>query len=147
MNNQAPLFTPPWSQAYSWGRKFLQNIIVDRWSKYSVLIDVLDTSSDPQRAAKMFSHELNREKFFAKATHNSYAWRAERDDGFIGEWYFDDGEKWAGKIILRELQKTKLLGCIVVVTRYYGGVKLEWDRFRHVVDASQMIIAQISEHQ
>jgi len=104
-------------------------------------MDALAPSADPQRSAKLFFHELKKEKFHAKATHNSYARRCEREDGFIAEGYFDDGEKWAGKIILREMQKANLLNGIVVVVRYYGGVKLEWDRFRHVVDASKMIIS------
>lgn len=103
----------------------------------------LSVSINPQKTAKLFFHELKKDKFHAKATHNSYAWRSERDDGFIAEWYFDDGEKWAGKIILREMQKSHLLNGIIVVVRYYWGIKLEWERFRHVVDASQMIIQQI----
>jgi len=41
----------------------------------------------------MFSHGLKKDSFFAKATHNSYAWRCERDDGWIAEGYTDDGEK------------------------------------------------------
>jgi putative IMPACT (imprinted ancient) family translation regulator len=45
---------------------------------------------------------------------------------------------------LREMQKANLLNGIVVVVRYYGGVKLEGDRFRHVMDASKMIIQKIS---
>lgn len=93
MQNQAPLFSPPGSIYVSDERLFLKEIIVDRGSKYSVMIDALPTSADPQKAAKMFFHGLKKDKFHAKATHNSYAWRAERSDGFIAEGYFDDGEK------------------------------------------------------
>jgi len=140
MQNQAPLFSPPWSVYVPAQRRFLKDIITDRGSKYSALIDALTPSADPQRTAKLFFHDLKKDKFHAKATHNTYAWRCERDDGFIAEGYFDDGEKGAGKIILREMQKANLLNGIVVVVRYYGGVKLEADRFRHVVDATQEII-------
>jgi len=143
MQNQAPLFSPPGSVFVADERIFLKEIIVDRWSKYSAVIDALAPSSDPQKMAKLFFHELKKDKFHAKATHNSYARRCERDDGFIAEGYFDDGEKGAGKIILREMQKAKLLNGIVVVVRYYGGVKLEADRFRHVVDATQMIVKKV----
>lgn len=142
MHNQAPLFSPPDASYVAQGRVFLKNSIIDRWSKYSALMQDLPPSADPQRAAKLFSHELKKDSFFSKATHNSYAWRCERDDGWIAEWYHDDGEKGAGKIILRELQKAKLLNGIIVVTRYYGGVKLDGDRFRHVVDAAKKIIKE-----
>ena len=143
MQNQASLFLPPDVRLVPEWRIFLQNVIIDRWSKYSALLQDLPPSSDPQKSAKLFFHELKNNKFHAKATHNSYARRCERDDGFVAEWYFDDGEKGAGKIILREMQKTHLLNGIIVVVRYYWGIKLEGDRFRHVVDASQMIIEQI----
>ncbi len=143
MQNQAPLFSPPWSLYVSNERIFLKEIITDRGSKYSVLLDALAPSADPQKAAKMFFHALKKDKFHAKATHNSYARRCERDDGFIAEGYFDDGERGAGKIILREMTKNNLLNGIIVVTRYYGGVKLEADRFRHVVDATQAVVHKV----
>ena len=142
MQNQAPLFSPPWSVFVADKRIFLKEVIVDRGSKYSVLIDALTPSADPQRSAKLFFHDLKKDKFHAKATHNSYAWRCEREDGFIVEGYFDDGEKGAGKIILREMQKANLLNGIVVVVRYYWWVKLEADRFRHVVDATKLIVQE-----
>jgi putative IMPACT (imprinted ancient) family translation regulator len=54
---------------------------------------MLAPCDDPQRSAKIFSHKLRKEAFHAKATHNTYARRCERDDGFVTEGYFDDGEK------------------------------------------------------
>ena len=143
MQNQAPLFSPPDATYIAQERVFQKNIITDRWSKYSALMQWLEVSADPQRTAKMFSHSLRKDSFFSKATHNSYAWRCERSDGLITEWYTDDRERWAGKIILREMQKAKLLNGIIVITRYYGGVKLDADRFRHVVDATQQIISHM----
>ncbi len=144
MQNQAPLFPPPWSIYISDERIFLKDIIIDRGSKYSVVLDALHPSSDPQRKAKLFYHDLKKDKFHAKATHNSYARRCERDDGFIAEWYYDDGEKGAGKIILREMKKANILNGILVVVRYYGWIKLEWDRFRHVVDSSKLVIDKLN---
>ncbi len=140
MQNQAPLFSPPWSTYVPSWTIFLKNIIEDRGSKYSVLIRELESHTDPQRQAKLFFHALKKDKFHAKATHNSYAWRCERTDGFIADGYFDDGEKWAGQCIVREMRKANILNWIIVVVRYYGWIKLEWDRFRHVIDASKHVI-------
>lgn len=138
MSKQPQLLLPPDTVYMMQEDIFIKNCIVDRWSKYSVLVHGLQTCPDPQRQAKLFFHTLRKESFFKKATHNSYAWRCERLDGYIAEWYTDDGEKWAGLCILRELRKAHVLNCMIVVTRYYGGIKLEGDRFRHVIDCAKV---------
>ncbi|MFT7146905.1 MAG: putative IMPACT (imprinted ancient) family translation regulator [Yoonia sp.] len=47
----------------------------------------------------------------------------------------EDGESGAGMVILRMLEREELHGHIIVVTRWFGGVKLGGDRFRRVQDA------------
>ena len=42
------------------------------------------------------------------------------------------GEAGAGMVILRMLEQYDVLDHLVVVSRWYGGVKLGGDRFRHV---------------
>lgn len=44
----------------------------------------------------------------------------------------DDGESGAGAIILRMLERERIVNHVVVVTRWYGGVHLGGDRFSHV---------------
>lgn len=77
-----------------------------------------------------FLKQLKRKKKFVRATHNT--WAALLSDGPLKA---DDGEAGAGMVILRMLQREALENHIIVVTRWYGGVKLGGDRFRHVQTA------------
>ncbi|MFY0617783.1 YigZ family protein [Shimia sp.] len=104
----------------------LTNVVTDRGSKYAVSgAPVAD-----RKAADMFLKDLKRNKKFAKATHNT--WAVLLSDGTPLK--SDDGESGAGLVILRMLEREALSDHIVVVTRWYGGVKLGGDRFRRVQD-------------
>ena len=81
-----------------------------------------------RKAAENFVKALKRKKKFAKATHNT--WAVLLPDGTPVK--NDDGESGAGQIILRMLERDGIKGEVVVVTRWYGGVHLGGDRFRHV---------------
>ncbi|MDV7142439.1 YigZ family protein [Tropicimonas sp. TH_r6] len=101
-------------------------VLTDRGSKYAV-------SGGPvasREEAVTFVKTLCRKKKFAKATHNT--WAVLLPGGPLKN---DDGESGAGMVILRMLEREGLEGHIVVVTRWYGGVKLGGDRFRRVQDA------------
>ncbi|MCP5038535.1 MAG: YigZ family protein [Rhodobacteraceae bacterium] len=101
-------------------------IITDRGSKYAVSGGPVAGRDD----VKAFLAHLTRSKKFARASHNT--WAAILPDGPAKG---DDGEAGAGMVILRMLEREELTGHIVVVTRWYGGVKLGGDRFRRVQDA------------
>lgn len=101
-------------------------ILTDRGSKYAVSGGAVTSRAD----VKAFLATLKRHKKFARATHNT--WAAILPDGPAKG---DDGEAGAGALILRMLEREGLSGHIVVVTRWYGGVKLGGDRFRRVADA------------
>ncbi len=60
-----------------------------------------------------------------KATHNAYAYRISLDGGILID-SDDDGEpgSTAGGSILFVLEQQNLANLVVIVTRYYGGVKL-----------------------
>jgi putative IMPACT (imprinted ancient) family translation regulator len=90
------------------------------------------SSSDEARA---FVKTLCRRKKFAKATHNT--WAVLLPDGPLKN---DDGESGAGMVILRMLEREGLEGHIIVVTRWFGGVKLGGDRFRRVQDAVRVYL-------
>lgn len=102
-------------------------IITDRGSKYAVSGGAVASRGD----VKAFLALLSRQKKFARATHNS--WAALLPDGPAKG---DDGEAGAGMVILRMLERQGLHGHIIVVSRWYGGVKLGGDRFRRVQDAT-----------
>lgn len=104
--------------------KQIAHVLTDRGSKYAV-------SGGRVRARAeidAFLKDLKRAKKFARATHNS--WAAILTDG--GPVKYDDGESGAGQVILRMLEREGLRDHVVVVTRWYGGVHLGGDRFRHV---------------
>ncbi|MFV2053546.1 YigZ family protein [Aliiroseovarius sp. YM-037] len=102
------------------------NILTDRGSKYAVS----GGSVSSRDAAQKFIKSLCRKKKFGKATHNT--WAVLLDDAPLKN---DDGESGAGMVILRMLEREGLTNHIIVVTRWYGGVKLGGDRFRRVQDA------------
>ena len=76
------------------------------------------------------NEETAREKLKAisavhkQATHNCWAYRVGIDR--VQEYYSDDGEPGgtAGKPIMGALLRNGVTNCLLVVTRYYGGIKL-----------------------
>lgn len=91
------------------------------------------------------AHLLATNKKVASATHNISAWRiktishgttpgtgtaAEVNNEVIIQDCDDDGETAAGGRLLHLMQLMEVWGCLVVVSRWYGGVKLGPDRFR-----------------
>lgn len=120
-------------------RKIMQNIIVDRKSKYTAVAGFVESKDD----VKKFMSELLRDKYFQKSTHNTYAFRITLDNGSVLESKNDDGETWAWNCILRELQRSEFTNTIVVVTRYFGWVHLQADRFKNVIEATKIILDEI----
>ena len=124
------------SKKPSFRRKIMQNIIIDRKSKYTVVWWYVEWVEE----VKPFIKELLQDKYFQKSTHNTYAYRIETENWSIIEWKNDDGEVWAGNCILRELQRDDVVNILVVVTRYFWWIQLQSDRFKHVIDATKMIL-------
>ncbi|GLQ33803.1 hypothetical protein GCM10007939_00860 [Amylibacter marinus] len=104
--------------------KQIMGVLNDRGSKYAVSGGVVCDRAE----AKAFIKHLKKSKKFAKATHNT--WGVILSDGTQVK--NDDGETGAGAVILRMLERQNVTDEIIVVTRWYGGVHLGGDRFRHV---------------
>lgn len=138
MTNQ-PLFTWFDEKRFAIPHAFMGNVITDRWSKYSVSWGIVigDKLSIKNRISQYLS-----DKYFAKATHNSYAYRIRVIDGTLIEWKNDDGETGAGQCILTVLQRENIIDGIIVVTRYFWWVHLHGDRFRHVIDATKKFVEE-----
>ena len=115
---------------------FLKNCITDRGSKYSATLKILHSKDEARTVVKALKKNI----FYTKATHNSYAYRVVDSAGMVHEWKNDDGETGAGMCILRELERAEVINCLVVITRYYGGVQLHADRFVHVINATKLIL-------
>lgn len=88
----------------------------------SEFIATLDYASDDENA-RAFISEMN--KKYKDATHNCPAYRILDVNGIV-EFSSDAGEPFgtAGVPMLNVLRREELLNVVVVVTRYFGGVKL-----------------------
>ncbi len=115
------------------------HIIEDRGSRYSVSVGKVQGRED----IKNFLKRLKTDKKYARATHNTWAARLSHE-GTIYETKADDGETGAGMVILRVMQKENVSNCVICVTRWFGGVKLMGDRFKHVQDATKYAIDHLS---
>jgi len=102
----------------------IEQVLTDRGSRYSVSGAPAQSKADALKVIK----KLTSKKKYAKATHNT--WALILSDGT--QIKNDDGEGGAGAIMLQILNRESLYDHIVVVTRWYGGVHLGNDRFRHV---------------
>lgn len=91
--------------------------------------------SSLDEAQESISHLLSTNKKVATATHNIQAWRIRSTNSQTGNVTTvqdsdDDGETAAGGRLLHLMQLMDVWNVVVVVTRWYGGVKLGPDRFR-----------------
>ena len=112
----------------------IMDTVRDRSSRYAVSGEAVADAA----AVRAFLAEVKAVKKFASATHNS--WAAVLVDGSVLK--DDDGEAGAAAVILRMIERAGLVGQIVVVTRWYGGVNLGGDRFAHVVTSVRAYLAE-----
>ncbi len=117
-----------------------EKIITDRRSVYSVSIGYVENRDQ----IKDFLKQTKKLKNHNKATHHTWAVRIS-NDGVMYESKNDGGETGAGNVILRILKKKNMVNTVVCVTRWYGGIKLESDRFKHVGDATLYALEQITD--
>lgn len=117
-------------------RKILENIIIDRKSKYTVVSWYIINKDD----VKDFLKDLLKDKYFRKSSHNTYAFRVKLENWGILEWKNDDWEAGAWNCILRELKRENLVNTVIVVTRYFWWIHLNTDRFKNVINATKEIL-------
>ena len=114
---------------------------VDRKSKYAVTSFAVCGREEFESGIK----ELLKDKKFRTADHNIVAYRITGPDGRLLE-YKNDGynspskETGAGVMMLEILRQKKAGNLCIVVTRWYGGVHLGADRFKHVREATVKIL-------
>jgi hypothetical protein len=86
---------------------------------------------------------LKRDKKIARATHNMFAYRAfDVEKGAQVADNDDDGENAAGGKMAELLSMMGVNDVIVVVSRWYGGIQLGPDRFRHINNVARQILEQ-----
>ena len=118
--------------------------VTDRRSKYAVTAFPVASEADFTAGIKA----LLKNKKFRAADHNIVAYRIILSTGKIAE-YKNDGynspskESGAGIMMLDLLRQKDIVNWCVVVTRWYGGVHLGADRFKHVRNAARAVLDQI----
>ncbi|XP_019936113.1 protein IMPACT [Paralichthys olivaceus] len=95
------------------------------------------------RQVKMVLGNLYENKKIASATHNIYAYRIFCEDkhSFLQDCE-DDGETAAGGRLLHLLQILDVRNVMVVVSRWYGGILLGPDRFKHINNCARNILVE-----
>jgi hypothetical protein len=113
----ASLPAPPWTQS---------EVVADMKSTFVAHVAPV---SSPEQAQLYVAQLLASDKRIRTATHNITAWRIRGRNGASYQDCDDDGEAAAGGRVLRLMQLMDVWDVMVVVTRWYGGVKLGPRRF------------------
>jgi len=107
---------------------------VDRKSTFQGHVAQITTTSQ----VKVVLDKLYENRKIAQATHNIYAYRIYNEDSKM--WMQDcedDGETHAGGRLLHLLQIVDVMNVVVVVSRWFGGILLGGDRFKHINNAAR----------
>ncbi|CAM9808070.1 unnamed protein product [Sphacelaria rigidula] len=79
----------------------------------------------------------------ARATHNIVAWRIwDESRGVQLHDNDDDGENAAGSRLAHMLAITGAQNILVVVSRWFGGIHLGPDRFKHINNAARELLVK-----
>ncbi|XP_072516104.1 protein IMPACT isoform X2 [Salminus brasiliensis] len=113
--------------------------VTDRRSTFQPHLAPVVTPKQVQRVID----QLYENKKIASATHNIYAYRIYCEDKstFLQDCE-DDGETAAGGRLLHLLQILDVRNVLVVVSRWYGGILLGPDRFKHINNCARNILVQ-----
>lgn len=101
-----------------------------------------------QAQVSWFMRALLENNKIARATHNMLVYRFFDDArGVQVSDNDDDGEDGAGSRLAQMLENMKANNVVVVVSRWFGGIKLGPDRFRHINNAARDLLeAQGYQH-
>lgn len=92
--------------------------------------------------AKLVLCRLKENRKIESATHNMYAYRIQKSENVFIHDCDDDGEVHAGSRLLHLLQVLDVKNVIVVVSRWYGGIHLGPERFKHINNVARDILQQ-----
>jgi len=107
---------------------FTGNTIQDRKSTFQPFLSAV---SNPNQVNAILD-KLRETRKIQNATHIIYAYRIRKDSKSWYENSDDDGETRAGPRLLHLLQKINAENVMVIVVRWYGGIHLGVDRFKHI---------------
>lgn len=111
--------------------------IVDRKSTFQAHAAYVENEEE----VKHVMQKLKENRKIARASHNIMAYRIEgsRKETFLQD-YDDDGENEAGGRLMHLLRILDAKNIVVVVSRWYGGILLGPDRFKHINNCARELI-------
>jgi hypothetical protein len=111
-------------------------------SRKSIFVARSIAISSPSQAREALQRLLSNNKEIRGADHNITAWRVQDDGGRLMEESNDGGETGGGRHILQIMQSSDIVGMLLVVTRWYGGIMLGPDRWRIMSQVSRDALSQ-----
>lgn len=76
----------------------------------------------------------------ARATHNIMAYRFSDKNGRVVQDNDEDGETAAGGRLAHLLEIVDAKNVVVVISRWYGGIQLGPDRFKHINNVARTLL-------
>ena len=109
--------------------------IIDRKSIFQAFYVNINTAAQ----AEQFRQQLLENNKIKAATHNMFVWKVS-ENGIIKSDSDEDGESGAGSRMMHLVELTGACDFGVIVTRWYGGVHLGPDRWKHINNALRSIL-------
>ncbi|OQV24048.1 putative Protein IMPACT-A [Hypsibius exemplaris] len=110
----------------------------ERRSTFQAHLAVVRSAAD----VEVVGRELRRNRKIAEATHNIMAYRISAEGGVVISDCDDDGEAQAGSRLLHLLNIMDVNGVVVVISRWFGGILLGPERFKHITNAARNILTE-----
>ncbi|XP_041377001.1 protein IMPACT-like [Gigantopelta aegis] len=111
----------------------------DRKSKFQAHLAAVHHKDE----VELVRSKLLEDRKVAAATHNIIAYRIKQTDSDVMyNGCEDDGEIHAGSRLLHLLEILEAVNVMVIVTRWYGGIHLGPDRFKHISNCARDILHQ-----
>ena len=111
--------------------------ITDRKSTFQAHLVKVSSEQEMENAIR----ELKMNRKVANATHNIVAYRInKKDSSVIMQDFDDDGEHNAGSRLLHLLQILNVQNYVIIVSRWYGGILLGPDRFKHINNCARSLL-------
>ena len=110
----------------------------------SVFVAHVAPLSSPASLPSLLAHIHSHPKL-SRATHNMYAYRISSPT-YTQSGCEDDGEDRAGGRLLHLLDAMGVANALVVVSRWYGGVKLGAERFRIINNVARELLEAEGYH-
>ena len=109
--------------------------IIDRKSIFQAFYVDINTAAQ----AEQFRQQLLENNKIQAATHNMFVWKV-NDGGIIKSDCDEDGESGAGSRMMHLVDLTGACDFGCIVTRWYGGVHLGPDRWKHINNSLRSIL-------